>query len=403
MKESLITKPHKNKNWKTTDKQSHICIDPIINQSPSTRIMCLTTSTPSLSIEAPSRAALRTARRVCIKAGTSIVANEDGRPSLTRLGAIVEQIAELNRRGVEVIFVSSGAVGMGERTLRKQGKLNMTLTELTQQHHFGSSPHRYSGIEPHITSHASSTASLLSMNNEEIHSMEDIKSHYDSACAAAGQFDMMNLYSSLFAQADASASQILVTQADFSNEKSARNLNYAVERLLGLGIVPIINENDAVSGGFTEDNFFSDNDSLAALCARNFGAEVLLLLTDVDGVYDSSPKENPDAKLLSFYRDEVEISIGTKSSQGRGGMASKIQAAKSAVAPGSKCTACVVIGGSDLNSIRGVLGAHSTRGQKKGTLFVTPGSDLEKQAIIDFKNEEVIANKSFLKPRHHGV
>jgi delta-1-pyrroline-5-carboxylate synthetase len=120
-------------------------------------------------------------------------------------------------------------------------------------------------------------------------------------------------------------------------------------------------------------------------------------------VYDSSPKENPDAKLLSFYRDEVEISIGTKSSQGRGGMASKIQAAKSAVAPGSKCTACVVIGGSDLNSIRGVLGAHSTRGQKKGTLFVTPGSDLEKQAIIDFKNEEVIANKSFLKPRHHGV
>jgi len=80
--------------------------------------------------EPRSRAALRNARRVLVKAGTSVVANEDGRPSLTRLGAIAEQIAELNRNGVEVIFVSSGAVGMGKRLLRKQGQMKMTFQEL---------------------------------------------------------------------------------------------------------------------------------------------------------------------------------------------------------------------------------------------------------------------------------
>eukprot|EP00957_Ditylum_brightwellii_P068211 5178239-Ditylum_brightwellii.AAC.1 len=87
----------------------------------------------STESEPPSRAVLRQARRVLIKAGTSVVANSDGRPSLTRLGAIIEQIAELNRSGVEVIFVSSGAVGMGKRVLRKQGRLNMSFMDLQNE------------------------------------------------------------------------------------------------------------------------------------------------------------------------------------------------------------------------------------------------------------------------------
>ncbi|EEC50366.1 predicted protein, partial [Phaeodactylum tricornutum CCAP 1055/1] len=266
------------------------------------------------SCEPASRAALRRARRVCVKAGTSVVANEDGRPSLTRLGAMTEQIADLVQSGIQVILVSSGSVGMGKRLLRKQRNLQMSFRDIHNNDHY-----------------------------------------YDSACAAAGQFEMMNLYCGLFASYDITASQILVTQTDFVDESRQRNLQYSIERLLGLGIVPIINENDAVSAnmGYTADDVFSDNDSLAALCARHFGAEVLLLLTDVPGVFDRPPTE-PDATLLRLYQSQP-VAIGEKSSQGRGGMASKIDAALSAVQPGSTCCACVVAAGNDLNVIRSVL------------------------------------------------
>ena len=343
------------------------------------------------SPEPPSRAALRRARRVCIKAGTSVVANEDGRPSLTRLGAITEQIAELHRDGVEVIFVSSGAVGMGKRLLRKQGRMHMSFKEI----------HNESSLQPLSPELTASTrdasfVTLLQLEQRP-HSSEQKKKHYDSACAAAGQFDMMNLYQSLFNQYDMVASQILVTQTDFSDAQRIDNLTYAVERLLSLGIIPIINENDAVSAnlGYTAEDVFSDNDSLAAICARTFGCEVLLLLTDVSGVYDLPPLD-PNAKLIPLYRQTSEVAIGEKSSQGRGGMASKIGAATSAVKPGSRCNACIVANGSDLDSIRAILGQSNKYGTK-GTLFVTPESDLEEQAFADAKIMEVCCLLSHCK------
>ena len=128
---------------------------------------------------------------------------------------------------------------------------------------------------------------------------------------------MTKLYSSLFDQCDVCASQILLTQADFQCQDRLNNLTYAIDRLLSLGIVPIINENDAVSAnkGYTVDDVFSDNDSLAALCARSFNAEVCLLLTDVGGVYDRPPTED-GAKLLQFYAQGSEVAIGEKSNQG---------------------------------------------------------------------------------------
>lgn len=128
---------------------------------------------------------------------------------------------------------------------------------------------------------------------------------------------MMNLYSALFNQCDVAASQILLTQADFQDQFRLNNLKYAVERLLALGIIPIINENDAVSAntGYTSDNVFSDNDSLAALCARSFDAEVCVLLTDVEGVFDRPPSEK-GSKLLNFYSPGMEVTIGAKSDQG---------------------------------------------------------------------------------------
>ncbi|GKY94107.1 delta-1-pyrroline-5-carboxylate synthase [Mayamaea pseudoterrestris] len=331
--------------------------------------------------EPPSRAALRRARRVCVKAGTSVVANEDGRPSLTRLGAMVEQIAELVNEGVQVILVSSGAVGMGKLLLRKQSKMMMSLKDSLASG--GSNKDEAIGA-PLVKRHES-FVSMLNIEQRP-HSMAERNRVYDSACAAAGQFEMMNLYNSLFAQCDVAASQVLVTQTDFTNEKRLNNLKYAMERLLSLGIVPIVNENDAVSAnlGYTADDVFSDNDSLAALCARSFDAEVLLLLTDVPGVFDRPPGD-PHASLISFYRAEyAQVAIGEKSLQGRGGMGSKIDAAVAAVAQGAKTSACVVGAGSDLNCIRAVLG-RETRFGVKGTLFCTPGSVLEKQAILDFE------------------
>lgn len=339
--------------------------------------------------ELPSRAVLRGARRVVVKAGTSIVANEDGRPSLTRLGAIVEQISELNRSGVEVIFVSSGAVGMGKRLLGKQTRMNMSFNDLQNERADKNKPRSGSYDNPMM---ARNKSFLSLVNKVTIPHSEERKKHYDSACAAAGQFEMMNLYSSLFDQCDASASQILLTQNDFQDSFRANNLKYAVNRLLSLGIIPIINENDAVSAnsGYTDDDIFSDNDSLAALCARTFDAEVCLLLTDVDGVFDRPPTD-PGSKLLSYYTPGADVTIGEKSSQGRGGMASKIEAATSAVAPGSLCGACVVASGSDLNCIRSVLSRNyaSKCKEAKGTLFATQGSDLDTMARAEVEKIKV--------------
>ena len=262
----------------------------------------------SESKEPTSRSILRSCRRVCVKIGTSVVANENGRPSLTRLGAVTEQIAELHDRGVEVILVSSGAVGMGKRMLRKQSRMLMSFRDSIQSNDGADIPVKRN----------QSFLSLLDTTARK-HTPEEKKKFYDSACAAAGQFDLMNLYSNLFDQYDMAASQLLLTQADFVDKKRLENLTYTVERLLSNGIVPIINENDAVSAnlGYTDDDIFSDNDSLAALCARSFNAEVLLLLTDVEGVYDKSPSEE-GAKMLELYVEKSSnVSIGAKSAQGK--------------------------------------------------------------------------------------
>ena len=276
------------------------------------------------SSEPKSRAMLRTASRVVIKCGTSMVTNENGKPSLIRLGAVAEQISELVKSGTEVIFVSSGAVGMGKRLLRKQGQMNLSLNELHSAHESVSSLGSL-GIDHHLRNSgrlnkrgstvrfgtSDSFANLLNASNKQ--------KQYDSACAAAGQFELINFYSSLFTQMEVACSQILVTQADFLDEFRLNNLKYAIDRLLSVGIVPIVNENDAVSAnvGYTSSpNVFSDNDSLSALCARSFGAQVLLMLTDVPGVYDRPPSEE-GSRMLNFYVEEESVKIGEKSLHGK--------------------------------------------------------------------------------------
>lgn len=346
-----------------------------------------------MTTEPQSRTVLRSAKRVIVKAGTSIVTHENGTPSLTRLGAITEQISELVKSGKEVIFVSSGAVGMGKRLLRKQKQLNLSLKDLHQAHEGGSTAS--SGRGPSGTGLSASTSFLNLL--EPITECPVQKKQYDSACAAAGQFEMMNFYSSLFGQCDIVASQILVTQADFQDEFRLKNLTYAIDRLLSLGVVPIVNENDAVSAntGYTEKDIFSDNDSLAGICARNFNADVLLMLTDVEGVYDKPPSVD-GAKLLKFYAGDEDVAIGEKSTHGRGGMGAKIDAALNSVKPGSTCYGCVVVGGSDLNCIRSILSPqyNAAFGPPKGTLFLTPGSKIYEQAKLEAEAEVAQSSQS---------
>jgi len=344
--------------------------------------------------EPRSRAALRMARRVVVKAGTSVVANADGSPSLRRLGDIVEQLSELNHEGVEVIFVSSGAVGMGRNLLRKQARLNMSFMDMHNS--MTGDPVGGSTVTSHQATDEASAPPITRLTpNTSIADLLDANEQMQTSAAksyaAAGQFELMNLYQSLFSPKGVTCSQVLLTQADFQDEVHLKTLSFAVERLLTLGVVPIVNENDCctIMGTDDTDAVFNDNDSLAALCARTFGAEVLLLLTDVDGVYDLPPS-NPKAKLINFHHSNSDVAIGEKSSQGRGGMSAKIDAARFAVTPGSACTACVVAAGSDLDCIRSILGREfdPALGPPKGTLFATPGSDLEKQALDELVHWE---------------
>ena len=289
-------------------------------------------------------------------------------------------------------MVSSGATGMGKRLMRKHGRMTMTMNEVAT---FGDN---MDGSEEDQGAKRARSLSgdmlkrkffdQVVNSNERPHTLHDSKKTYDSACAAAGQFEMMNLYNSLFSQMDASAAQVLLTEGDFRDEDHLNNLHYSIERLLSVGIIPIINENDAVSAnrGYTSGDLFSDNDSMAALCARSFECDLLILLTDVDGVFDRPPTET-GAKLLPFYSQTQSVGIGEKSKHGRGGMDSKISAAQSAVKPGSGCRACVVLSGADLNSIGSVTSKeYDPAIGSKGTLFATPGSELEKQALKEMED-----------------
>ena len=276
-----------------------------------------------MTTEPKSRALIRTASRVVIKCGTSIVTNENGQLSLSRLGAMAEQISELVKSGTEVIFVSSGATGMGRRLLRKQGQMNLSLNELHSAHEIASTELGGNNIDNHLRNKGGKRGSkpgLDSRNSSFLNLVNatDKKKQYDSACAAAGQFELINFYSSLFGQCDVACSQILVTQADFGDETRLNNLKYAIDRLLSVGIVPIVNENDAVSANeykIPQSCLFSDNDSLSALCARNFDAQALLMLTDVPGVYDRPPSEK-GSKMLKFYTEYDSVAIGEKSLHG---------------------------------------------------------------------------------------
>ncbi|KAF3953117.1 hypothetical protein CMV_021411 [Castanea mollissima] len=274
-----------------------------------------------------SRAFLKEVKRLVIKVGTAVVTRADGRLALGRLGALCEQIKDLNTQGYEVIVVSSGAVGLGRQRLKYRRLVNSSFADLQK---------------PQVELDG-------------------------KACAAVGQNCLMALYDTLFSQLDVTSAQLLVTDNDFRDKAFRNQLSETVQSLLALKVIPIFNENDAVSTRRApyEDSsgIFWDNDSLAALLALELKADLLVLLSDVEGLY-SGPPSDPKSKLIHTYVKEKHqggITFGDKSRVGRGGMTAKVKAAVNAAYAGIPV---VITSGYAPENIIKVL-----QGECLGTLF----------------------------------
>ncbi|KAG0502963.1 hypothetical protein HPP92_003035 [Vanilla planifolia] len=240
-----------------------------------------------------SRAFVKDVKRLIIKVGTAVVTRSDGRLAVGRLGTLCEQVKELNSNGYEVILVTSGAVGVGRQRLRYRRLINSSFADLQKPQ--------------------------LEMDGK--------------ASAAVGQSGLMALYDALFSQLDVTSSQLLVTDTDFKDQDFRMQLTETVKSLLSLRVVPIFNENDAISTRKApyEDSsgIFWDNDSLAALLALELKVDLLVLLSDVEGLYSGPPGE-PHSKIIHTYIKEKHhggITFGNKSRVGRGGMTAKVKAA----------------------------------------------------------------------------
>ncbi|MBM7097472.1 glutamate 5-kinase [Bacillus sp. H-16] len=224
-------------------------------------------------------------KRVVIKIGSSSLTSQSGDISRRKLEKITDQVAELKDQGHEVLLVSSGAVAAGYRTL---GFVNRPTSLPEKQ-----------------------------------------------AAASVGQGRLIETYSELFSSHGYAASQILITRGDFSDEKRYNNVRNTVNVLLERGIVPIVNENDTVT---TDRLRFGDNDTLSAKVAGLVDSDQLIILSDIDGLYDDDPRKNQNAELLpkvTEITDEIEDMAGEPGSAvGTGGMRSKIDAFKISMASG---------------------------------------------------------------------
>jgi len=298
----------------------------------------------------PSRAFVKNAKRIIIKVGTAVVTRADGGLALGRLGSLCEQVKELMSLGLEVILVTSGAVGVGRQRLRHQRLINSSFVDLQK---------------PQVELDG-------------------------KPCAAVGQSGLMALYDSLFSQLDVASSQLLVTDNEFKDLEFRRQLNKTVTSLLELRVVPIFNENDAVSTRKAPykdaTGIFWDNDSLAALLALDLRADLLILLSDVEGLY-SGPPSDPRSKLIHTYikeKHEETITFGDKSRVGRGGMTAKVKAACHAAEAGIPV---VITSGFASGGVLGVL-----QGERLGTLF-------HKDAHLWFSVKERSARKMAVNAR----
>ena len=234
------------------------------------------------------RERVTSARRIVIKLGTNVIIRDDGAAALGLLYGLVESAINIRRDGKEVIIVSSGAIGLGVRRL---------------------------GI--------SATPVDLAMKQ---------------ACAAVGQSRLMSLYEAGFRHFDVATAQVLLTEDDFLDPVRYSNLRATLDTLLTLGVVPIVNENDTVSTleldrpGNVEavNRVFGDNDKLSALVMTKISADLLILLSDVDGLFTRHPSDEGAEFVSEVSRITPELTAyaGSANGRGRGGMSTKIEAAR---------------------------------------------------------------------------
>ena len=217
--------------------------------------------------------------RVVVKVGTSTLAHPTGHLNIRRVEELCRILSDIKNAGHQVILVSSGAIGMGV------GKLGLRCRP------------------------------------------QDIPTK--QAAAAVGQCELMYIYDKLFSEYHHTVAQLLITADNLNNETRHLNFTNTLTRLLELGVVPVINENDTVA---TEEIVIGDNDTLAAMVAQSVGAQLLILLSDIDGLYTADPHTDPDAKLLPVVRrvdEEIKKLAGVSSTdQGTGGMVTKLRAAE---------------------------------------------------------------------------
>ena len=254
--------------------------------------------------------------KVVIKVGTSTLAHATGRLNIRRTSALCRVISDLKNEGHEVILVSSGAIGMG---VGKLGLLEKPTDIPTKQ-----------------------------------------------AAAAIGQCELMYVYDKLFTDYSHTVAQILLTGSDLSSEERHENFSNTMKRLLELNVLPIINENDTIA---TEEIKVGDNDTLSALVAVSVGAELLVILSDVEGLYSADPHKDPSAYLIEEVHgvtDEIlALAGGEGSALGTGGMRTKLRAAQICNADGCDL---VIASGESPELLYDVLG-----GKGKGyTRFYAP-------------------------------
>ncbi|AGC69523.1 glutamate 5-kinase ProB [Thermoclostridium stercorarium subsp. stercorarium DSM 8532] len=260
---------------------------------------------------------LKNVKRIVIKVGTSTLTHETGRINLLRMDRLAMTISELINEGYEVILVSSGAIGVG------MGKLS--LKERPQ---------------------------VMGMKQ---------------ALAAIGQCELMNIYSKMFASYNQIVAQILLTKNDVDDDIKKRNIENTFEHLLEKHVLPIVNENDTVSTDeISSMDHFGDNDTLSAVVAKLVNADLLIILSDINGFYDSDPRENKNSKLIDTVTeidDRVMRCAGGEGTKlGTGGMVTKLNAAKIVINAGIHM---VLANGCDPFIIFDIL-----RGEKIGTFFV---------------------------------
>lgn len=263
------------------------------------------------------RKQLKDKNRIVVKIGSSSITHpETGALNLTKLEVLVRELCDLKNTGKDVILVSSGAIAVGRHAMG----FKQRPTKISEK----------------------------------------------QACAAVGQAQLMMIYQKLFSEYGHRAAQVLMTKNTVMNDLSRTNAGNTFDELLRLGAIPVVNENDTVSTYEMQYIMqFGDNDSLSAIVAALVHADLLILLSDIDGLYTDDPHKNPDARFIEIV-DELdshfmEMGKGSNSDVGTGGMATKLSAAKIATSSGADM---IIANGEDFHILHRIIG-----GGNIGTLF----------------------------------